>query len=240
MGNDNIKKSNTSKHKEDKKIKIRYTVSFNRKKTKTDYRKPKYARISTSPRSKLDEFSLIKHRLTTDSCGKKIEQHNTLVFIVNNNATKAQIKHALLKLYNLQTVKINTLLQADGRKKAYVKLPPNKHALEIVKKIVFRQLSEPEVKKIANIMLKSVIKRAFEKEIKLNITENFKDRVVNEGFDPIYGARPLRRAIIRLVEDLLAEKILSGNVKEGDSVILDVDEDGKIKVVNSDLQQLTA
>merc|ERR1712050_232262 len=104
--------------------------------------------------------------------------------------------------------------------------------------VVFRQLSKLEVKKIANIMLKSVIKRAFEKEIKLNITENFKDRVVNEGFDPIYGARPLRRAIIRLAEDLLAEKILSGDVKEGDSVILDVDENGKIKVVNSDLQQL--
>jgi len=57
---------------------------------------------------------------------------------------------------------------------------------------------------------------------------------VDEGFDPIYGARPLRRAIIRLVEDSLAEKILSGDIKEGDSVILDVDENGKIKVVNSD------
>merc|ERR1712186_282570 len=102
------------------------------------------------------------------------------------------------------------------------------------------ETSYNRIKKIADIMLKSVIKRAFEKEIKLNITENFKDRVVDEGFDPIYGARPLRRAIIRLVEDSLAEKILSGDVKEGDSVILDVDEDGKIKVVNSDLQQLTA
>merc|ERR1712217_37381 len=130
---------NISKHKENKKIKIRYTVSFNRKKTKTHYRKPKYARISTSSRSKLDEFSLIKHRLTTDSYGKKIEQHNTLVFIVNNNATKAQIKHAFLKLYNFQATKINTLLQADGRKKAYVKLSPNEHALAIVKKMVVKR-----------------------------------------------------------------------------------------------------
>merc|ERR1712187_461505 len=112
----------------------RYTVSFHRKKTKNHYRKPKYARISTSPRSKLNEFSLIKHPLTSDSSWKKIEQHNTLVFIVNNNATKAQIKHALLKLYDLQTVKINTLLQADGRKKAYVKLSPNKNALKKKKK----------------------------------------------------------------------------------------------------------
>merc|ERR1712217_152635 len=120
-------------------IKIRYMVSFNRKKTKTHYRKPKYARISTSFQSKFNELSLIKHRLTTDSYRKKIEQHNTLVFIVNNNATKVQIKHAFLKLYNFQTTKINTLLQADGRKKAYVKLSPSEYALEIVKKILVKR-----------------------------------------------------------------------------------------------------
>merc|ERR1712039_432009 len=123
------------KKRENKKIKIRYTVSFHRKKTKNHYRKPKYTRISTSPRSKLDDFSLIKHPLTTDSAWKKIEKHRTLVFIVNNNATKMQIKHALLKLYNFQTTKINTMLQADGRKKVYVKLSPNEHVIKIVKKI---------------------------------------------------------------------------------------------------------
>merc|ERR1711920_260149 len=103
--NNNSKSNNSSKYKENKKIKVRYTVSFHRKKTKNHYRKPKYTRISTSPRSKLDELSLIKHPLTSDSAWKKIEKHRTLVFIVNNNATKAQIKHAFLKLYNFQTTK---------------------------------------------------------------------------------------------------------------------------------------
>merc|ERR1712193_139984 len=100
--------------------------------------------------------------------------------------------------------------------------------------IVFRQLTTLEVKQIADIMLKDVVDRALEKEIKLEVTDRFKDRLVEDGFNPSFGARPLRRAIIRLVEDSIAEKILSGEVEEGDSIILDVDEEGRIKVVNSD------
>merc|ERR1711981_1529420 len=94
--------------------------------------------------------------------------------------------------------------------------------------IVFRQLTKLEVKQIADIMLKDVIERALEKEIKLEVTERFKDRLVEEGFNPSYGARPLRRAIVRLVEDSMAERILGGEVREGNSVILDVNTDGNI------------
>ncbi len=52
-------------------------------------------------------------------------------------------------------------------------------------------------------------------------TERFKDRLVDEGYNPSYGARPLRRAIMRLLEDSMAERMLSGDIKEGDSVIMD-------------------
>merc|ERR1739845_334154 len=97
--------------------------------------------------------------------------------------------------------------------------------------IVFRQLNKMEVKKIADLMLKDVIKRADEKQIKLEVTENFKDRLVDEGFNPSFGARPLRRAIVRLVEDPIAEGILGGEVKEGDSVILDIKSDGHVAVL---------
>merc|ERR1711959_275852 len=94
--------------------------------------------------------------------------------------------------------------------------------------------TKPEVKQIADIMLKDVVDRALEKEIKLEVTERFKDRLVEDGFNPSFGARPLRRAIIRLVEDSIAEKILTGEVKEGDWIILDVDQEGRIKVINSE------
>ena len=57
---------------------------------------------------------------------------------------------------------------------------------------------------------------------------------MDEGFNPTYGARPLRRAIMRLIEDCLAERILMGDIKEGDVVIMDVDPDGAIAVLAGD------
>ncbi|KAJ4963441.1 hypothetical protein NE237_023380 [Protea cynaroides] len=94
--------------------------------------------------------------------------------------------------------------------------------------IVFRQLTKLEVKDIANIMLKEVCDRVKAKDIELKVTERFRDRVVEEGYSPSYGARPLRRAIMRLLEDSMAEKMLSGDIKEGDSVIVGVDSDGNV------------
>ncbi|KAK6928588.1 Clp ATPase, C-terminal, partial [Dillenia turbinata] len=98
--------------------------------------------------------------------------------------------------------------------------------------IVFRQLTKLEVKEIADIMLKEVFDRVKKKGIELQVTERFRDRVVDEGYSPSYGARPLRRAIMRLLEDSMAEKMLAGEIKEGDSVIVDVDGDGNVTVLN--------
>ncbi|KAK8540349.1 hypothetical protein V6N13_038902 [Hibiscus sabdariffa] len=98
--------------------------------------------------------------------------------------------------------------------------------------IVFRQLTKLEVKEIADIMLKEVLDRLKDKEIELQVTERFRERVVEEGYNPSYGARPLRRAIMRLLEDSMAEKMLAREIKEGDSVIVDVDSDGNVTVLN--------
>jgi len=105
--------------------------------------------------------------------------------------------------------------------------------------IVFRQLTKKEVKQIADIFLRDVFKRAAEKGIKIEVTDKFKDRLVDEGFNPTYGARPLRRAIMRLIEDCLAERILTGDIKEGDVVIMDVDPDGAIAVLAGDKKMRT-
>ncbi|QCE14608.1 ATP-dependent Clp protease ATP-binding subunit ClpC [Vigna unguiculata] len=98
--------------------------------------------------------------------------------------------------------------------------------------IVFRQLTKLEVKEIADIMLNEVFARLKVKDIELQVTERFRDRVVEEGYNPSYGARPLRRAIMRLLEDSMAEKMLAREIKEGDSVIVDVDSDGNVIVLN--------
>ncbi|HEY9810921.1 MAG TPA: ATP-dependent Clp protease ATP-binding subunit [Halomicronema sp.] len=100
--------------------------------------------------------------------------------------------------------------------------------------IVFRQLNKEEVTQIAEIMLRDVFKRLTEQNISLEVTDRFKERLIKEGYNPSYGARPLRRAIMRLLEDVLAEEILSGQVKDGDTAVVDVNEEGQIKVLPAD------
>lgn len=104
--------------------------------------------------------------------------------------------------------------------------------------IVFRQLTKDEVKQISDILLKEVFGRLTEQGITLEVTEKFKDRLVEEGYNPSYGARPLRRAIMRLLEDSLAEEILSGRIKDGDTAVVDVDDTGKVMVKSKESREL--
>ncbi|KAH0912134.1 hypothetical protein HID58_035455 [Brassica napus] len=110
--------------------KIRTKVTFHRPKTLTKARDPKYPRISATPRNKLDHYGILKYPLTTESAMKKIEDNNTLVFIVDIRADKKKIKDAVKKMYDIQTKKVNTLIRPDGTKKAYVRLTPDYDALD--------------------------------------------------------------------------------------------------------------
>ncbi|QQE65271.1 Clp protease ClpX [Leptolyngbya sp. BL0902] len=104
--------------------------------------------------------------------------------------------------------------------------------------IVFRQLTKDEVKQISDILLKEVFNRLTEKNINLQVTERFKERLVEEGYNPSYGARPLRRAIMRLLEDTLAEEILSGRLGDGDTATVDVDDSGKVTIQSEHRREL--
>lgn len=115
--------------------KIRTTVRFRRPKTLRLPRCPKYPRRSVPRKSKLDAFNIIKYPLTTESAMKKIEDNNTLVFIIDRLANKYQIKSAVKKLYEIDAARVNTLHRPDGLKKAYVKLAPDYDALDVANKI---------------------------------------------------------------------------------------------------------
>merc|ERR1712011_77324 len=104
-------------------------------KTKTPKKNPKYVRRRVPKVRALDRFKIVKHPLTTESAMKKIEDNNTLVFIVDLNANKPQIKSAVKKLYDIDVAKVNTLIRPDGLKKAYVKLAPDYDALDVANKI---------------------------------------------------------------------------------------------------------
>jgi large subunit ribosomal protein L23Ae len=115
----------------DKARKIRKSTTFHRPKTLVLSRSPKYPRKSVPHEPRLDHHKILIHPLNTESAMKKIEEHNTLVFIVDIKATKRHIKEALKKLYDVDTVKINTLIRPDGTKKAFARLTTDVDALDI-------------------------------------------------------------------------------------------------------------
>ena len=93
--------------------------------------------------------------------------------------------------------------------------------------VIFNSLGSEEIKKIVDIQIGLLSKRLEAKKITLELTDKAKEFLANSGFDPVYGARPLKRAIQHLIQDPLAMKILEGSVKEGDHVSIDV-KDGQV------------
>ncbi|KAI8097320.1 ribosomal protein L23/L15e core domain-containing protein [Halteromyces radiatus] len=117
--------------------KIRTSTRFNIPKTLKLSRTPKYTRKSVPHLPRMDQYRVIRQPLNTETSMKKIEDHNTLTFIVDVKANKNQIKLAVKKLYDVEALKINTLIRPDGTKKAYVRLTADVDALDIANRIGF-------------------------------------------------------------------------------------------------------
>ncbi len=192
-----------------------------------------------------DVFNLLLQILEdgrlTDAKGRTVDFKNTLLIMTSNIGSKVIEKGGgglgfdftgedqVDAQYNRIRALINEELKQYFR-------PEFLNRLDEI--IVFRQLTKDEVKEISEILLKEVFVRLTEKQITLAVTDKFKERLVEEGYNPAYGARPLRRAIMRLLEDVLAEEILSGRIGEGHSATIDIDEEGKVKVLPSENREL--
>ena len=184
-----------------------------------------------------DIFNLLLQLLEdghlTDSKGRKVNFKNTLVIMTSNIGSKVIEKGGGGLGFEFSEdneeearyTRIRSLVNEEF--KNYFR-PEFLNRLDEV--IVFRQLTKAEVKQIASIMLNEVFGRMQEKDITLSVTEAFQDRLVEEGYNPSYGARPLRRAVMRLLEDSLAEEFLNGTIKEGDHALVDVDDQKKVVV----------
>ncbi|HEY9826968.1 MAG TPA: ATP-dependent Clp protease ATP-binding subunit [Stenomitos sp.] len=190
-----------------------------------------------------DVFNLLLQILEdgrlTDAKGRTVDFKNTLLIMTSNIGSKVIEKGGgglgfefgeseVDSQYNRIRSLVNEELKQYFR-------PEFLNRLDEI--IVFRQLTKDEVKEISDLLLAEVFKRLLEKNITLEVTERFKDRLVEEGYNPSYGARPLRRAIMRLLEDSLAEEILSGKIQEGDTATVDVGEDGQVIVLHQKVQE---
>lgn len=178
----------------------------------------------------------------TDAKGRTVDFKNTLLILTSNIGSKVIEKggsgigfefaeDAAESQYNRIRSLVNEELKQYFR-------PEFLNRLDEI--IVFRQLNKAEVTEIADIMLKEVFGRLTEKGIALEVSDRFKDRLIQEGYSPSYGARPLRRAIMRLLEDSLAEEILSGRIKDGDIAYVDIDENGVVQVTARQRPELLA
>jgi len=187
-----------------------------------------------------DVFNLLLQLLEdgrlTDSKGRTVDFKNTLIIMTSNIGSKVIEKgggglgfeFSGAAAEETQYNRIRSLVNEEL--KQYFR-PEFLNRLDEI--IVFRQLSRDEVKQIAEIMLREVFGRIRAKGIELSVTEAFKERLVEEGYNPSYGARPLRRAVMRLLEDSLAEEFLTGRIKDGDAAIVDIDDDKQVVIRSS-------
>nr|YP_010851497.1 Clp protease ATP binding subunit [Echinothamnion hookeri]WGH14289.1 Clp protease ATP binding subunit [Echinothamnion hookeri] len=172
----------------------------------------------------------------TDAKGRTIDFKNTLLIMTSNIGSKVIEKGGGSLGFELgesqvesQYNRIKSLVNEEL--KQYFR-PEFLNRLDEI--IVFRQLTKEEVREIADLMLKEVFDRIKQQDIILSVTDRFKNKLVDEGYNPSYGARPLRRAVMRLLEDSLAEEVLAGKIQSGDSAVVDVADDGVVKVLLAD------
>ena len=159
----------------------------------------------------------------TDSFGRKVDFRNTLVIMTSNvgaNLIKKQEEMGFKAMTDESTQSYEALKKrlTDEAKKIF--RPEFLNRVDDI--IVFHKLTKDDLKKIIDIEITEVTRRLHEKKIDLSISTDTVTFLIEKGYDPLYGARPLRRAIQNYVENILAEEILLGKFKEGDKILATV------------------
>jgi ATP-dependent Clp protease ATP-binding subunit ClpC len=164
----------------------------------------------------------------TDSQGHQVDFRNTIIIMTSNLGTAEIHKAAPL---GFQSMGEGGSMQYGDMKEKVVSELKRTFRPELLNRIddviVFNELSTEDVKAIADLMLDRVREQLAEQDIKLEVTESVKDILVKEGFDASMGARPLRRSIMRLIENPISEAILRGTFAGGHVIIVS-DKDGRL------------
>lgn len=171
-------------------------------------------------------LQILDDGILTDAQGRRVDFKNTVIIMTSNLGAN--------EILGTGTSKLGFTAATDNNERAEIK---NK-VMEAVKRalrpeflnrideiIVFERLTSGEIKEIASLMLNSLKSRLSEREIAVEFSEAAVTKIADEGFDKVYGARPLRRAIQTKIEDMLSEKIIDGELKNGDKITVDVIDD---------------
>lgn len=170
-------------------------------------------------------LQIMEDGILTDSQGRKVDFKNTVIIMTSNIGARLITANKRLgfetddqQLRDYESIKNDVMGEL---KKAF--RPEFLNRVDDI--IVFHQLTEDNISSIAKIMLDSLMKRLSGNGITASYTPAVVSFVAKEGFDPVYGARPLRRAIQSKIEDALAEEMLDLKIGEGDSIVIDIKND---------------
>ena len=152
----------------------------------------------------------------TDSQGRTVDFKNTILIMTSNIGSP----------YLLEGIDENGNIKEEAQNLVMNDLrghfrPEFLNRLDEI--IMFKPLTKDNIGNIVDLMVKELDNRLADQELSLKLTDAAKDMVVEKGYDPVYGARPLKRYLQNYVETLAAKKILSGDVHAGDTLVLDVE-----------------
>lgn len=169
----------------------------------------------------------------TDSLGRKVNFKNSIIIMTSNTGSRQLKDFGTGVGFSTK----NKVAAAEEESKAVIeKELKKKFAPEFLNRVddvvMFNSLSKDDINQIIKIELEKLVERVEKMEFKLTITESAIDYIASEGFDPQYGARPLKRAIQRHVEDVLTEDIIQYNPEKGSTLILDYNSETEKMVVS--------
>lgn len=176
----------------------------------------------------------------TDSKGRVINFKNTIVIMTSNLGSSVIAKSTTDEdigfgmSTNVEETKYSKLCALVNEELKQFFRPEFLNRIDEI--IVFQQLTKDEVEEIATIMINDLVKRSEQQGLRLDITNRVKLKLVEEGYNPAYGARPLRRAVMRLIEDKIASKFLEESPEGKVNIFIDLDEAGEVEVTLLPLQ----
>ncbi len=159
----------------------------------------------------------------TDGKGRTVDFRNSVIIMTSNVGAEGIGKEKTLGFQREKDKAVDYEKMKDQimEKTKTVFRPEFLNRLDEI--IVFHSLTEEELEDIVELLVAQVQKRVKEQGLGLKLTEGAKKRIIKEGYDPTFGARPLKRAIQRIIEDRLSEEIIKGNITSGDTIVVDVE-----------------
>jgi ATP-dependent Clp protease ATP-binding subunit ClpB len=155
----------------------------------------------------------------TDGQGRTVDFKNTVIIMTSNLGSQHIIEFKPGQEAEMRQM-VMAALRAQFR-------PEFLNRVDEV--IIFKALTRRQISQIVEIQLNTIRKRLSERHIEVGLTDNAKELLVEQGYDPVYGARPLKRSIQKLLLDPLALQVLEGSFLEGDQVVVDADGSGNLK-----------